>query len=759
MGTNGGADWANRNGRRARAFATRDERGRHSSEIRERVSAWTSGRKRGRGLPRPAERPGRGGAGASTTLDSGRRPTFGNVTSSYRSTIPTRDGSSFPGPPYPPSSPVVATRPPRPRAGGGRPRGRAPVPGLRSRPATGAGCLARSAARREGLSERRSAHRGPRPRSFLGLGRAALPPRFSGRSGRRCSRWSRRGASTSPGALRYTRANSLPDRTATATSTRLASTRRASGSISRSRRGAPLSSGSCRVATCSSPISEPGSSSAWASGRMTSWPPTPSSRWRSSLPSARDGPLRLYTGYGPLISPLSGLSAATGYAEDGRPRDVNMAYGDPNGGVHAAVAVVASLLARDLHGAGGQVIDVAMWEAMICTAFEGWMNHALGGEPYPPAGNRDPISAPCNVYRCRGDDRWVAVSAGSAEEWEALCRAIGRPELAADPRFASAAARKENEDELDRIVAEWCANRDRWTVTEALQAEGVSRVPECFERRSEERPPPRGARGVQRIRASGSGREGASAGPLALGPAGKWNRTPCSVPRRAHRRSAPEGSGSRPDEIADLHVREVVESPGPEGDEVLASDAMASNGAPSGKARPETDAPAGQSRTGPVPVGHGIEDHEELPDEVESRRPEQDGPEHRSLRDLDRGPGKARGGDRDPSPERAEERSLNVQQSHAVVPRGLFISSDKDTGNARPGATDSDRMVEAGEKFDGPRVDFAGGKVLCAEGTATPLGRTAPCRFPASPMPTRPTRRRGRLGRSGCPRTRISSRG
>ena len=56
----------------------------------------------------------------------------------------------------------------------------------------------------------------------------------------------------------------------------------------------------------------------------------------------QDGPLRLYTGYGPLISPLSGLSAETGYAEDGRPRDVNMAYGDPNGGVHAAIAVAAS---------------------------------------------------------------------------------------------------------------------------------------------------------------------------------------------------------------------------------------------------------------------------------------------------------------------------------------------------------------------------------------------------------------------------------
>ena len=189
------------------------------------------------------------------------------------------------------------------------------------------------------------------------------------------------------------------------------------------------------------------------------------------------GPWRLYTGYGPLISPLAGLSAVTGYAEDGRPRDVNMAYGDPNGGVHAAIAVAASLMARDLHGEGGQVIDVSMWDAMVCTAFEGWMNHALGGEPYSPMGNRDPETAPCNVYPCRGEDEWLAVSAGSTEEWESLCGAIGRPELASDPGFSSAAVRKANEDELDRIISGWCRVRDRWAAAETLQAAGVPAFP------------------------------------------------------------------------------------------------------------------------------------------------------------------------------------------------------------------------------------------------------------------------------------------
>ena len=197
----------------------------------------------------------------------------------------------------------------------------------------------------------------------------------------------------------------------------------------------------------------------------------------------QEGPWRLYTGYGPLVSPLCGLSAQTGYAEDRRPRDVNMAYGDPTGGVYAAVAVAASLLARVLHGDGGdgggtgQVIDVAMWEAMACTAFEGWMNHALGGPPHLPMGNRDPETAPCNVYPCRGDDAWLAVSAHSAEEWEALCRVIGRPALGADPELTDAAARKAREDEVDRMIADWCRSREWWAAAEALQAVGVPAFP------------------------------------------------------------------------------------------------------------------------------------------------------------------------------------------------------------------------------------------------------------------------------------------
>jgi crotonobetainyl-CoA:carnitine CoA-transferase CaiB-like acyl-CoA transferase len=188
------------------------------------------------------------------------------------------------------------------------------------------------------------------------------------------------------------------------------------------------------------------------------------------------GPLRHYMGYGPLISPLAGLAAVTGY-DDGVPQDVGMPYGDPNGGVYTAFAIAASLWARQRHGGGGQVIDLSMWEAMLCTSFEAWMNHAMGNPPYTPMGNHDPQWAPHNLYRCQGDDAWVAIAATNESEWQALCRAIGQPALAADPRFGEVSARKANEAALDDILGTWCATRERWAITRALASAGVPAFP------------------------------------------------------------------------------------------------------------------------------------------------------------------------------------------------------------------------------------------------------------------------------------------
>ena len=85
--------------------------------------------------------------------------------------------------------------------------------------------------------------------------------------------------------------------------------------------------------------------------------------------------------------------------------------------------------------------------------------------------------APHGVFRCRGEDRWVSLVVGSEEEWRRLCAAMGRAELAADPRFATLAARKENEDCLEHIITAWTQERSPEEVTVCLQQAGVAAYP------------------------------------------------------------------------------------------------------------------------------------------------------------------------------------------------------------------------------------------------------------------------------------------
>jgi crotonobetainyl-CoA:carnitine CoA-transferase CaiB-like acyl-CoA transferase len=185
------------------------------------------------------------------------------------------------------------------------------------------------------------------------------------------------------------------------------------------------------------------------------------------------GPHRSYMGYGPLVHAVGGLSAQTGFAEDGIPRDIGMAYGDPNGGVFAAIALAAALWARQRHGEAGQVVDVSMWEAMISSAFLGWMNHALGNAPFQMMGNRDPFWAPHNVYRCAGEDEWIAIACTEDSHWQALCDAMGDPVVANDARWCTPEGRKSHEEALDARIGEWCQARDRWELQALLHKAGV----------------------------------------------------------------------------------------------------------------------------------------------------------------------------------------------------------------------------------------------------------------------------------------------
>ena len=187
------------------------------------------------------------------------------------------------------------------------------------------------------------------------------------------------------------------------------------------------------------------------------------------------GPLKDYMGYGPAIPPLTGLSALTGY-QDGPPQELGVSIGDPNAGISAAVAICAALAARKRTGQG-QYIDVSLWAAAAVLAAEGWMEYTMNGVEPPRQGNRDVVLAPHNCFRCLGEDTWVTIACGSEEEWHALCRVMGQPQLIDDPRFRTARDRKAHEDELEQLITTWTEQRDRWEITRSLQAAGVAAFP------------------------------------------------------------------------------------------------------------------------------------------------------------------------------------------------------------------------------------------------------------------------------------------
>jgi len=88
-------------------------------------------------------------------------------------------------------------------------------------------------------------------------------------------------------------------------------------------------------------------------------------------------------------------------------------------------------------------------------------------------GNRDDIMAPYGCYRCRGEDKWVAIAVSSDEEWVAFCNAIGHPDWSRKEEFSDVLVRWKNQDELDRLIGEWTINHDHYEVMQALQKAGV----------------------------------------------------------------------------------------------------------------------------------------------------------------------------------------------------------------------------------------------------------------------------------------------
>jgi benzylsuccinate CoA-transferase BbsF subunit len=196
------------------------------------------------------------------------------------------------------------------------------------------------------------------------------------------------------------------------------------------------------------------------------------------------GPYHEYVAYGPAQVPLSGFSSLTGY-RGFPPMHTGFSYADPNAGIHGAFAILAALFHRKKTGAG-QYIDMAQWECAMDLLGEGILEYTMNGREPERNGNRDPFMAPHGIFRCRDlpekimdmtIDRWVSIVCADDAEWERLARAMGKPELADDPRFKTLPARKTNEDELEALITAWTLPQSFDEVARRLQAAGVAAAP------------------------------------------------------------------------------------------------------------------------------------------------------------------------------------------------------------------------------------------------------------------------------------------
>lgn len=169
------------------------------------------------------------------------------------------------------------------------------------------------------------------------------------------------------------------------------------------------------------------------------------------------GPKSDRPGFGTLGEAMSGFAHLTGYP-DGPPTLPSFMLADGVAALNATYAVMMALYHRDVHDAPGQLIDINLIEPLARLIEQPVLTYDQLGTVPGRTGNRWDISAPRNTYRTK-DGHWLAMSGSAPTIAMRALRAVGRADLTTDPRFAQAQQRLRNAVEIDRIMADWIAER------------------------------------------------------------------------------------------------------------------------------------------------------------------------------------------------------------------------------------------------------------------------------------------------------------
>src|SRR5712671_3070953 len=184
------------------------------------------------------------------------------------------------------------------------------------------------------------------------------------------------------------------------------------------------------------------------------------------------GPYSGFKSFEPVAQAMGGAMSVTGFPEN-PPTYVYPAIGDSGTGMHMAIGILAALQQRHVSGRGQQV-EVSMQDAVVNLIRVSLRDHQRFGQAMPRRGNQMGRGVPSTTYPCApgGPNDYVFITA-QQQMWPAFTAAIGRPELAGDPRFATEEARWENRVALNAIIEEWTRARSKHEVMRILGAAGV----------------------------------------------------------------------------------------------------------------------------------------------------------------------------------------------------------------------------------------------------------------------------------------------
>ncbi len=184
------------------------------------------------------------------------------------------------------------------------------------------------------------------------------------------------------------------------------------------------------------------------------------------------GPHLAHPGFGPNLTAISGFISISGWT-DRTPIPPEGPYTDFIAPRFSVCAIIAALLYRRRTGKG-QYIDMSQFEnsvhLMAPLILDYNINHRVAGM----MGNRSSYAAPHGAYRCRGEDSWCAIAVYNDEEWNSFCRVMGNPEWTKNIKFATLLSRKNNEDELEKLVGEWTVHYSAEEVMQMMQSAGVA---------------------------------------------------------------------------------------------------------------------------------------------------------------------------------------------------------------------------------------------------------------------------------------------